>query len=49
MKKTRTAQATESKLVELPNLVWVLTVILDHIDIVGTRQKASKPRSVGVP
>jgi hypothetical protein len=44
-----TSQAAQSKLVYLAEGIWVLPVILDNVDIIGSGEEASKRRGMRIP
>ena len=44
-----TSQATQTKLVDLLEGIWILPVVLDDVDVVGGGQEARKGRRLGVP
>lgn len=45
----RTSQAAQPELVDLLEGIWILPVVLDHVDVVGGGQEARKGRRLGVP
>lgn len=48
-KSNFTSQAAQPKLVDLAESIWILPVVLDDINVIGSSQEASESRGVRIP